>query len=277
MNIGIVGLGLIGGSFAKAYSEKGHTVYACDVNEKILSIAKIGGFIDGELNDGTIGSCDIIILSAYPGASVEYFRENAPKMKKSQIVIDCCGVKRNVCGQCFETAKKYGLTFVGGHPMAGKHQSGFKYSSAALYRNATMILVPEDHNDIFLIDRVKKLLLPVEFGRVTVTTPDEHDRIIAFTSQMAHVVSNAFIKSPIAREHKGFSAGSYKDLTRVAWLNEDMWTELFMDNRDYLIGELDIFISAMSEYRDAMAKGDYGRLRQLLHDGKCCKEEVDGR
>ena len=167
------------------------------------------------------------------------------------------------------------LTYVGGHPMAGTENSGFKHSRADMFRGASMIVVPEKANDLALIERVRALLAPVGFGRLTVTTAEKHDEMIAFTSQLAHVVSNAYMKSPTAGLHKGFSAGSYKDMTRVAWLNETMWTELFLDNSDYLIRELDLLTRSLQEYRDALARGDAETLKALLADGRRRKEEVD--
>ena len=189
--------------------------------------------------------------------------------------MDTCGTKRQVCETCFTLAEEYGFTFVGGHPMAGTQFSGFKHSRATLFKGASMIIVPPRYDDMAFFARIKELLAPCGFGRVTVTDGARHDEMIAFTSQMAHVVSNAYIKSPTARAHKGFSAGSYKDLTRVAWLNEQMWTELFLENRDNLIRELDGFLDSVRAYRDAMAAGDANALRELLAEGRKIKEEVD--
>lgn len=278
MAVGIVGLGLIGGSLAKAYkTAPGVTVYGHDTDGAILGFAQLSGAIDGTLDEGTIGSCDCILLAVGPAAAVEFLEKAAPGIHKDAIVIDCCGVKRYVCERCFETAARHGFTFVGGHPMAGTHNSGFKYSRANMFKGAPMILVPPVYDDMELFDRVKQLLDPAGFGRYTVTTAEKHDAMIAFSSQMAHVVSNAYIKSPTAREHRGFSAGSYKDLTRVAWLNAEMWSELFLDNRDALINELDIFINSLSEYREALESGDASELKQLLEDGSRLKAEIDGR
>ncbi len=276
MKVGIVGLGLIGGSLAKAYKEKGHTVYGYNRSKSVVSFAKMGDYIDDELTENNMKECDIIFLSLYPEACIDYFRNNAKFMNKKTIIIDCCGTKIKICDECFKIADDYGLTFVGGHPMAGKHQSGFAYSRASLFKGASMVVVPKDHNDINLLGKVKELLEPAEFGRMTITDAINHDRMIAFTSQMAHVVSNAFIKSPTAREHKGFSAGSYKDLTRVAWLNEDMWTELFLENKENLSFELDIFIKELCKYKEALDNEDAATLKTLLAEGKKCKEEVDG-
>ena len=160
--------------------------------------------------------------------------------------------------------------------MAGNHNSGFKYARGNLFHGAPVVLVPADRDDIRLLDRARELLAPAGFGRFSVTTAAEHDEVIAFTSQMAHVASNAYIKSPTAGSHKGFSAGSYKDLTRVAWLNAPMWTELFMDNRDFLLAEIDTLIGNLRVYRDALADGDAAALCSALEEGKRRKEEVDG-
>ena len=160
--------------------------------------------------------------------------------------------------------------------MAGSHFSGFKYSRADLFRGAPMVLVPPRYDDIDLLQRVKDALAPCHFGMFSVTTAEAHDKMIAFTSQMPHVLSNAFIKSPTARSHKGFSAGSYKDLTRVAWLNAPMWSELFLENRENLLFELNTYISSLTAYRDALENRDAETLTALLEEGKKVKEEVDG-
>ena len=191
-------------------------------------------------------------------------------------MIDCCGTKRIVCEACFPIAEKYGFTFVGGHPMAGTQYAGFKHSTAKMFRGAPMVIVPPVYDDIRLLERVKELLHPLGFGRFSVTTAEAHDEMIAFTSQMAHVVSNAYIKSPTAQNHGGFSAGSYKDMTRVANLNPDMWAELFLENRDCLLNEIDGFLASMQEYRAALEQNDFGSLRALLDDGRRRKQEVDG-
>ena len=276
MVVGIVGLGLIGGSLARAYKRKNHTVYAADVNSTILDVAKMISVVDGDLDNDTIPLCDVILIALYPSDAVAYLESIASEISNKTIVIDCCGVKEEICEKGFSIAKNNGFTFVGGHPMAGKQYSGFKYSSEDLFEDASMIIVPEKCDDIEFLNRVKELLMPVGFGKITVTTAKEHDKVISFTSQMPHIVSNAFIKSPTAKIHAGFSAGSYKDLTRVAWLNENMWTELFFENKDNLIYELDGFIRELSKYRDALAENDKDSMRDILKAGRICKEEVDG-
>lgn len=276
MNVGILGLGLIGGSLARAYALEGHTVYAIQRNETMLSFAMLAGAVHGKLNEETIPKCDLILLAIYPDGSASWLEKNAHLISKDALVLDCCGVKQEICSRCFPIAREYGFTFVGGHPMAGSQFSGFKYSRADLFSGAPMVLVPPVFDDIALLQRVKDALKPCHFGFFSVTTAQEHDKMIAFTSQMPHILSNAFIKSPTALKHKGFSAGSYKDLTRVAWLNPQMWAELFLENRDNVLFELDYYIESLKQYQQAIRDNDMDALVQLLDEGKKRKEEVDG-
>ena len=276
MKVGILGLGLIGGSLARAYTIAGHTVYAQERDASILSFAMLAGAVDGKLSEEVIPYCDLILLAIYPDGSASWLEEHAHLVSRDALVIDCCGVKEEICRRCFPLAQRYGFTFVGGHPMAGSHFSGFKYSRASLFRGAPMVLVPPVFDDMELLERTKEALAPCEFGSYSVTTAQDHDRMIAFTSQMPHILSNAFIKSPTALEHKGFSAGSYKDLTRVAWLNPRMWAELFLENRENLLRELAFYIESLRAYEDAIRREDADGLVTLLEEGKRRKEEVDG-
>lgn len=276
MRVGILGLGLIGGSLARAYALEGHTVLACEKDESILSFAMLAGAVHGKLDESTIPSCDLILLAIYPGGSASWLEQHAHLVSPTTLVLDCCGIKQEICQRCFPLAEKYGFTFVGGHPMAGSQFSGFKYSRANLFSGQPMVLVPPVFDNIQLLHRVKEMLKPCDFGSFSVTTAEEHDKMIAFTSQMPHIVSNAYIKSPTARNHKGFSAGSYRDLTRVAWLNPQMWAELFMENKENVLQELDFYIQSLTAYRDAIAFDDMPHLITLLEEGKKRKEEVDG-
>ena len=276
MKIGILGLGLIGGSMARAYAIEGHTVYACEKDESMLSFAMLSGAVHGALTESTIGECDLVLLAIYPAGSASWLEKHAKYIRPDALVMDLCGTKREICQHCFPLAEQYGFTFVGGHPMAGSQFSGFKYSRANLFQGQPMVLVPAKFDDIELLDRCKNALEPCHFGSFSVTTAENHDKMIAFTSQMPHILSNAFIKSPTARTHKGFSAGSYRDLTRVAWLNPQMWAELFLENKDYTLFELDTYIENLNAYRKALAEEDLDTLVQLLEEGKRCKEEVDG-
>lgn len=276
MIVGVVGLGLIGGSFARAYAKAGHTVYAYDIDQAIQGFAQLAGIITDNLNAQTLPQCDFIIVSLYADACNQWLDCHAQYISPSATVMDCCGVKQAVCQHCFPLAQRYGFTFMGGHPMAGSHHSGFKYSRANLFQGAPMVLVPPYYDDPVLLEKMQDLLQPCGFKQYSVTTAQAHDQMIAFTSQMPHILSNAFIKSPTALQHRGFSAGSYKDLTRVAWLNPIMWAELFMINKENILQELDYYIGSLQAYRDAIVSEDQQKLIALLDEGRKRKEEVDG-
>ena len=276
MTVGILGLGLIGGSLARAYAKAGHRVLAQERDEDVLAFAQLAGAVEGPLTEDNIAACQLLLLAIYPEGSGRWLEENAHLIASDALVLDCCGTKEVICNRCFPLAEQYGFTFVGGHPMAGTHNSGFKYSRSNLFQGAPMVLVPPRFDDIGLLQRVKDALEPCKFGSFSVTTAQDHDRMIAFTSQMPHIVSNAFIKSPTALSHKGFSAGSYKDLTRVAWLNPGMWAELFLENRKNVLSELDFFIESLTAYREAVAQEDKDTLIALLDAGRKRKEQVDG-
>lgn len=277
MNIGIVGLGLIGGSLAKAFrTYTDNTIYGMNRSKKITEDAISAGVLDGELTSENIPLCDLLIVSLYPQATIEFVKNNAHLINKNTIVTDCGGVKRLICGGIEPIAEEYGFTFIGAHPMAGLHMSGYAYSSEDMFQNASLVLCPKESVVGEKIDIMKKLFVKIGFTNIQIATPEEHDRIIAFTSQLCHVVSNAYVKNDAATLHKGFSAGSYLDLTRVAKLNENMWTELFLENSDYLYEELDELIHNLEKYRSAIQNGDGETLRALLKDGRERKEMIDG-
>ncbi len=276
MTVGVVGLGLIGGSMARAYKSADKKVLGADINEASLGYALLSGIIDDKLTKENIGLCDLLFIALYPEAAGSYLEDNGEFINKGCTVIDLCGTKRRICEKGFALAEKHGFTFIGGHPMAGTQFSGIKYSRKDLFRGAPMVIVPPRFDDIVLLDKIKNLLSPAGFGSISVTTAPKHDEMIAFTSQLAHVVSNAYIKSKTAESHGGFSAGSYKDMTRVARLNEKMWTELFSENSDYLINELDYIIGSLTEYKTALENNDKDTLCRLLKDGSEMKEKIDG-
>ena len=277
MKIGIIGLGLMGGSLAKAISfGTEHMVWGTNRSPETVQKALFVGAIEKELTNDDLKECDLVIVSLYPQASIDYIKENATLFKKGSIVMDISGVKRYVCDALYEVAKENGFVFIGAHPMAGLHLSGFEHSTAKIFNNSSMILTPYEDTAWGQINIVKELFLSIGFTNIQMSTPQEHDKIIAFTSQLAHIVSNAYVKSPNALMHKGFSAGSYKDLTRVAYLNEDMWSELFLENRDNLINEIDSIVENLVQYKEAMKNNDRETLTKLLREGKLLKEQIDG-
>lgn len=275
MQIGIVGLGLIGGSLAKAAKERtGHTVLGFDRDGGIMEDALACGAIDGALDSPALKDCQIVLVALYPQAAVDYILAHQADFGASTIVADCCGVKEVVCSPCQAAAEKQGFTFIGGHPMAGIERSGFAYSKADLFSGASMVLTPPEKTDPAAVEFLSAFCRELGFGRIQLSTPKEHDRMIALTSQLAHVLSSAYVKSPAALDHAGFSAGSFKDMTRVARLNENMWTELFFDNRPALLEEIEGLVQRLEQYAQALRQNDREAMRLLLKEGRQRKEIV---
>lgn len=277
MNVGIVGLGLIGGSMAKSIKARtGHTVYGTDLNAETMTMARMCGAIDAPLTEENLPSCDLILVAIRPQAAIDWVKSHAAAISKSAIVVDLCGVKRSVVAAIAPVAEQYGFAYIGGHPMAGRERGGFTAATDDLYVGASMILTPDKRTDMQLLETLKAFFLDVGFAGLTFSTPEEHDRIIAFTSQLAHIASSAYVKSPEAQRRRGFSAGSFQDMTRVARLDEDMWTELFLADADYLTSELEVLVQHLNEYLDALKNRDAEQLRALLRDGREKKATAGG-
>jgi len=275
--VAIIGLGLIGGSIAKAIKQNtDYHVYGFDIQDSVVKKALLVEAVDDILTDEALTACDLTIVALYPGDTIAYIQEKAPLFKKASIVLDCGGVKEIICKAVEPIARKHDFIFIGGHPMAGLEHSGFAYAKKALFNQASMVFTPAQGTPIEVMDEIKKLFCRLGFTNIQISTPKEHDQVIAFTSQLAHVVSSAYIKSPSALQHKGFSAGSYKDLTRVAKLNEVMWTELFLDNATSLTEEIDGIIERLKAYRTAIDQNDAATLQELLKDGRERKAIIDG-
>ncbi len=277
MTVGIVGLGLIGGSMAKSIKARtAHTVLGCDLESETMMLARMCGAIDAPLTEETLPTCDLILVAIRPAAAVEWVRAHAAHIAKGAILVDLCGVKRAVVREIAPIAERHGFAYIGGHPMAGRERGGFTSASDSLFVGASMILTPDERTDMALLETLKAFFLDIGFANLTFSDPTEHDRIIAFTSQLAHIVSSAYVKSPEAQRRRGFSAGSFQDMTRVARLDEEMWTELFLDDADYLTHELEVLITHLREYADALNDKDADRLRALLRDGREKKATAGG-
>ena len=276
MKVGIIGLGLIGGSLAmsiRRHTE--HTVFGYDIDRDTMLRAKATEAIHDALDEETLPGCDIVLVALFPQLCADWIIAHADRFGSRAVVIDCAGVKRHVCRQVEPVAANHPWTYIGGHPMAGREFSGFANARGNLFENASMILCPSADVPIEIREAVKAFFLESGFRMVRFCTPEAHDQMIAYTSQLAHVVSGAYVKNPLSKAHKGFSAGSFLDMTRVARMNEHMWTELFLENDDLLLPALDDLILRLNQYRDALATRDPDRVEPVLREGRVCKEALD--
>lgn len=274
MNIAVVGLGLIGGSFCKALKKNTfHHIMGIDTNKEAIRKALDHGAIDEEISTDRLDEANLTIICLYPEAIVSFVKHNASKFKKGGIVIDSCGIKEYIVKECTPVLEEQGVIFVGAHPMAGREFSGFDYSQEDLFKGASFIITPTEKTPQIAVDLLQTLAGSIEFGKAVVSTPQKHDEVIAYTSQLAHVVSNAYVKSPTMLNYDGFSAGSFQDLTRVAKLNEYMWSELFMCNKTALLNEINCILAHITEYRDAIVNNDTERLIEILRNGRELKEK----
>lgn len=274
MKIVISGLGIIGGSYAKAIKKyTDHTVIGINRSEKPLQLALECGAIDmvGTVED--LKTADMLILGTYPQAAVEFIEKNGEYIGKQCIVCDTSGIKSEICPKMVELSQKYGFTFVGTHPMAGKETNGFVSADEDLFKNASCIIVPCGA-DKQAVNSVTNFVFSIGFTQAPVVTPQVHDRMIAFTSQVPHVLACAYVLSPQCKNHKGFSAGSYRDVSRVAKINAELWTELFLENKEPLVDELDVLINNLTELRNSIANSDDKKLYAQLQAGRKIKEEL---
>jgi len=274
MNILVVGLGLIGGSFCKALSDKtAHTIWGYDRDKNVLEQALNFGCISSAVNENEFNNADMVIVCLHPLASRSFMETNIPKFKSNCIVFDVCGIKGQMVSDITDLALQYNIHYVGTHPMAGKEHSGFEFSDKDLFNNANFIVTPIDKTNANALEIVITLAKQIGFGQIIETNPFEHDNIIAYTSQLAHIVSSAYVKSPTLLKEKGFSGGSFQDMTRIATLNEDMWTNLFLLNRDSLVFEIDTLTNNLSRYRDAISENNSDKLKELLRESRILKED----
>lgn len=273
MKILVVGLGLIGGSLCKALKKYTyHTVAGCDINHDIENAALRDVALD-EVFDGNYEGYDLIVISLFPEGTERFFAENASKIGKNTLITDVCGIKGDFSQRMKNIAERNGLRYVGIHPMAGKEFGGYYNSTADLFVKANFIIAPFVDSQQSDIDLLNGLAKEVGAGKIVITSPENHDKMIAYTSQLAHIVSSAYVKSPELGLECGFSGGSFQDMTRIATMNEKMWTDLFMQNREHLQYELDTLIDNLKKYSEALKNGDADRMRALIAEGRELKEE----
>lgn len=273
MKILVVGLGLIGGSICKALKKyTSHFVVGCDLNHDIEYSAMRDVAIDIDFN-GDFSGFDLVIVSLFPEAAENYLNQNIGKFDKTTLITDVCGIKGDFSRRMKVLAEENGMRYLGIHPMAGKEFGGYHNSSADLFQKANFIVAPFEDSSQDDVELLKSLAVELGAGKIVVTSPDNHDKMIAYTSQLAHIVSSAYVKSPELGLECGFSGGSFQDMTRIATMNEKMWTDLFMQNRENLLFELEVLLKNLKEYSTALENSDSEKMQELIADGRKLKEE----
>ncbi len=274
MNVLICGLGLIGASLAKTLKKKtNHTVLGWNRTESVTQKALRDGVIDrsGELED-LIQEADITFVNFYPNAIIPFIFKHKDCFKKDSIVTDSCGIKTKICNEL--DGHDFDFYYIGAHPMAGREVGGYDNSLDTLFDNASFIVTPYEYTPRNKVDALIGLAQDMGFARTVVTTPEHHDEMIAFTSQIAHVLACSYVLSPLAPSHAGYSAGSYRDVSRVARINADMWADLFVDNKEALVREVDDLVSNLMQFKYNIVNEDTQALKDLMNKANRIKEEI---
>lgn len=272
----VAGLGLLGGSMAKALKKyTRYTVCGWNRTASVAEQALANGALDAIADDSVFPRCDLLIVVLYPEATVQFLNRVIPLMKPGAQVLDLVGVKEYIVDAVTPIALAHGVRFTGGHPMAGLAKAGYERSFADLFQGCSMVLTPTEATAAGDVDTLRDLCRQIGFQRIKICDPQTHDLMIAHTSQLAHVVSNSYVKSPVSADYVGFAGGSYKDMTRIACLNETVWTELFIDNKKALLPEINRLLAHITALRDAISDSDTAQLERLLREGREAKEQID--
>jgi len=278
MNIGIIGLGLIGGSLGRAIIKKTeHKVYGYDISADVMLKAEILSAIHFPLTEQDYEKLDLLIIATFPRLFEKIMQDTTPKLKNSACVIDIGGNKKAPVTAMRKMSKKFpDINFIATHPMAGKEFPGIDHSTPTLFEKASMIMVPIT-NDAKVISDLKKLFLELGFGTIIFTDDKTHDKMISYTSQLPHIISSCYIQSDLADVHNGFSAGSFRDLSRVARMNPIMWTELVLDNKTELLPELESFINRLTAFKDALRTNNEAKIKTMFQNGNAKKEQIENQ
>jgi len=274
MKIFVVGLGLIGASYAEGLHQAGHHVYGYDLIEKNIEKGIHLGFIEKDNNLAKISVADLIILALYPKDNVEFIQGNKNLLTAGQILTDVSGTKSWMMDE-IEKILPNGISYTSHHPMAGRESSGFESRNFHMFKNANFIIVKgkkSDKNDIGVLELVANNL---KFGKITVTDAKTHDELIAFTSQLTHILAVTLIQSDHLKETKEATGDSFRDLTRIAKINEVMWTELFLENKDALVTKINEFMTELVYIKELILDDDKKRLMNYLKEAKEKRKSFD--
>ena len=267
----VIGLGIIGGSICAALTKAGYLVDGTDLNVKSVEYALEKGYIQKQATD--ISEYDVVFVAVPPSATLSILDKTA--FKDGALVSDICGIKEGIEKVVY--AKERNYRYIGIHPMAGKETSGISSSSPDLFRMANLILVLCEKTQESAVMEMKEYAKAMRFGKIVECTAQEHDKKIALTSQLAHIVSNAYVKSPQVKGCDGFTGGSFQDMTRIAGVDERIWTQLYMHNREYVLEELEGLLQNLTVYRDALANSDEEALSDALKEGRLIRQNIKRR
>ncbi len=266
MKIGVVGYGLIGGSLGLAIKKyTSHTVLAFEQSGEVRNYIKKNLLADEvcEPDSEKLSECDIVFIGLYPQKTVEFINENKDKFKENAIICDLCGVKKYILDNIPE-----GLRFIGAHPMAGKEVNGIENADCDLFSNASFLITINDFTDKEALDIIKTIAEKIGFSQIVETTPENHDKMITFTSQLPHILSVAYVMQDAFKKCDGFYAGSFKDMARVAKINPVLWEELFKINKGVLSEQIDEYIGVLSEIKSMISKDDNALFETLVKSRK---------
>lgn len=273
MNITVVGLGLIGGSIARRLRGFHNcTVNAVDINEISLHLAKSDGVITEGYTDGkdAISDSDLIILCLYPQKNIDFIKQNLSYIKEGAVITDVSGIKQYVIDE-IQAILPDSVDFVGAHPMAGREVGGYQSSTDTLFNKASFIITPTERNKPENIALIRELAEHIGCKNIVTTSPSEHDEIIAYTSQLMHVVAVALCDNPMIERSTFFSAGSLRDCTRVAVINEVMWSELFLENKHALKNRITEMKNSLQKVADALDNNDREGLEEIMRNATAKK------
>lgn len=275
MKILIVGLGLMGASYAMGLSKKGHTVYGMDQNAEVLAYAIEHGYIQAGYQNSNeiINDADMIILAIYPEAILPFLSQHQSYFHQGQIITDICGVKSSFVHRATLLCGK--ATYCSHHPMAGKEKIGIKYADDSIFKDANFLITPLNRTPIDAIKKIEGIARDLSFKRVSVISPERHDQMIGFTSQLTHAIAVSLVNSDHDPETGHFIGDSYRDLTRIAMINDVLWSELFLENRDVLLSHIESFEHELDLLKDALQNKDKEQLKRIFKNSTETRKKME--
>ncbi len=265
--ITIVGLGLLGGSYAMGLKKAGNTVYGIDINENSIKFALENNYVDEAASKDFkkfLNTCDILVLCLYPNSMLSWLKEHVADINPKALITDVCGVKSTFIYEAQEILKPYGIEFFASHPMRGKEVIGIENADCAMFKDANLILCPTKENTIQGEQTVIALGKSLSFSIFPILSPEKHDEMIAFLSQLSHVIAVSLMTSKNTDNLVQYSGDSFRDLTRIANIDEHLWTELFIANKDLLCAEIDLFVNTLNRFKEHIKNEEKEEMKDIF-------------